>query len=122
MSFRRILGQLISTTPGAIGAIFLDYEGETVEMLCERPFDADEHDLKIIGAYQGIFLTQLRRIAEQIECGKLDRFKIEFARTKVFSCDLQDGYYVVLVTEGSTLEALAWQRLVTCRDALLAEM
>jgi predicted regulator of Ras-like GTPase activity (Roadblock/LC7/MglB family) len=120
--FRRILGELIATTPGAIGAIFLDYEGETVEMLCERPFDADEHDLKILGAYQGIFLTQLRRITEQVEAGKLDRFKIEFTGTKVFSCDLQDGYYVVLVTDASSLEAVVWQHLVSCRDQLLAEM
>ena len=65
MAFQKILHELVTSTPGAIGALFLDWEGETVEMLGARPFDADDHDLKIVGAYQGIFLTQLREM-----CGR----------------------------------------------------
>jgi len=119
--FQAILNDLVSL-PGAIGALFLDWEGETVEMLGARPFDADDHDLKILGAYQGIFLTHLREMCERIDTGKPHRFKVEFAATKVLCCDLKDGYYLVLVTDATTNEGVAWQKLAGTREKLLAEM
>jgi predicted regulator of Ras-like GTPase activity (Roadblock/LC7/MglB family) len=122
MPFRRILQDLVTATHGALGAIFLDQEGETVEVLTERPFEADDNDLKVVGAYSGIFLTQLRNVCHEMGTGKLDRFKLEFATTTVFSCDLKDGYYVVLLTDGTTNEGVAWQRLCECRERLLGEM
>lgn len=120
--FQQILLDMIRETSGALGAIFLDWEGETVEMVTDRPLDADDHDLKIIGAYQGIFLTQLRKLCEEIEVGRPERFKIEFARTRIFSCDLKDGYYLVLVADETTNEGIAWQHLGKCRDRLLPEI
>ena len=122
MSFQPILRELVMSTPGAIGALFLDWEGETVEMLGARPFDADDHDLKIVGAYQGIFLTQLREMCIRTDAGTPHRFKVEFATMTVLSCDLAQGYYVVLVVDTTANEGLAWQRLASCRDRLLAEL
>ena len=122
MTFQPILQDLVRTTQGALGAIFLDYEGETVEMLTERPFDADDHDLKLIGAYQGIFMTQLRKLCDTTGAGAPERFKVEFEKTKILSCDLKDGYYVVLVVDHTANEGIAWQRLARCRERLLAEM
>lgn len=122
MSFGKILHELVAETPGAIGALFLDWEGETVEMLTGRPLDADDHDLKVIGAYQGIFLTQLRELCARTSAGTPHRFKVEFAGTVILSCDLQDGYYVVLVVDGSANEGLAWQGLMRCKAKLLAEI
>ena len=122
MPFRRILQELVNTTHGALGAIFLDQEGETVEVLTERPFEADDNDLKVVGAYSGIFLTRLRNLCHDTGAGKLDRYKLEFASTSVFSCDLKDGYYVVLLTDATANEGLAWQKLCECRERLLGEM
>ena len=48
MVYRAILHELLATTSGAFAAIFLDYEGETVELVCDR--DISDHDLRIIGA------------------------------------------------------------------------
>jgi len=122
VAFQKILRDLVNSTPGAIGALFLDWDGETVEMLGARPFDADDHDLKIMGAYQGIFLTQLREICQRLEAGMPHRFKVEFAATKVLSCDLSEGYYLVLVIDATTNEGLAWQRLSWGRDQLLGQL
>jgi predicted regulator of Ras-like GTPase activity (Roadblock/LC7/MglB family) len=122
LAFQTILKELVTSIPGAIGALFLDWEGETVEMLGARPFDADDHDLKIMGAHQGIFLTQLRQICDRISAGTPHRFKVEFASTKVLSCDLADGYYLVLVVDAATNEGVAWQRMESCRGRLLAAM
>lgn len=122
MQFRDILLDLLRTTPGSVGALFLDSEGESVEVVTERPFDAGDHDLRVIGAYAGIFLSQLRRIATTVDGGNTSRFKAEFAETTIFCTDLQDGYYLVLVADATAVEGIAWRRLDLCRGALLAEM
>jgi len=120
--FDKILRDLVQSTPGAIGALFLDWEGETVGMVGERPFDADEHDLKIVGAYQGIFLTQLRELCARADAGTPHRFKIDFETARVLSYDLKDGYYVVLVVDASANEAVAWKQLEGCRARLILEL
>ena len=62
-----ILHELVATTSGAFAAIFLDFEGETVELVCDRDFS--DHDLRIIGAYQGIFLNRLREMCVRLAIG-----------------------------------------------------
>jgi len=118
--FRLILDELLATTGGAMAAIFLDWEGETVELVCDR--DLNDHDLRIIGAYQVIYMTRLRELCDRIGAGEPERFKIEFEEIKLLSYDIKDGYYAVLVLEGQANEGLAWRRLEECREKLLAEM
>lgn len=118
--FRLILDELLVTTRGALAALFLDYEGETVELVCDR--DLSDHDLRILGAYQGIFLTRLRTLCANAAAGAPQRFKIDFAEVSVMSYDVKDGYYVVLLVDSSAVEGLAWRRLEKCRERLLTEM
>lgn len=120
--FGPILKKLAASVPGSIGVLFLDYEGETVAMLGERPFDLADDALRIIGAYQAIFLTQLRELCERIDAGPLRRMKFDFADARVFCCDLKDGYYLVFVTDLTTSEGLAWRHLGLCAELLLAEI
>ena len=122
MGFREILVDVLQSAGGAIGAIFLDSEGESVEVVSARPFDTDDHDLRVIGAYAGIFLSQLRRITEATNAGEARRFKIDFAASKIFCCVLRDGYYLVLVVDAGAVEGVVWQRLERCRNQLLGEM
>lgn len=122
MAFRGILHELVRSTHGALGAIFVDWEGETVELVTERPLDADDHDLRVIGAYQGIFLTRLREMAEKLPIGTPQRFKIEFEKTMILSCDLKDGYFLVMVVDHEATEGIAWHQLMVCRERLIAEM
>jgi hypothetical protein len=118
--FRLILHEMLATTGGALAALFLDYEGETVELVCDR--DLNDHDLRILGAYQGIFLTRLRTLCSHAGAGEPQRFKIEFDQISVLSFDVRDGYYVVLLVDGSANEGLAWRKLERCRERLIAEM
>ena len=122
MSFRDILADLLQTTRGAIGAAFLDSEGESVEVASARPFDTDDHELRVIGAYAGIFLSHLRRIAEATESGSSRRFKIDFEATSIFCCELGDGYFLVVVVDAAAIEGVVWQGLERGRTAWLAEM
>ena len=118
--FRLILDELLVTTHGALAALFLDFEGETVELVCDR--DLSDHNLRILGAYQGIFLTRLRTLCSNVGAGEPRRFKIEFAEKAVLSYDVKDGYYVVLLVDASHNEGMAWRRLEKCRARLLLEM
>jgi predicted regulator of Ras-like GTPase activity (Roadblock/LC7/MglB family) len=118
--FRLILDELLVTTPGALAAIFLDWEGETVSLACDR--DLSDHSLRILGAYQGIFLTQLRAICAHTGAGEPRRFKIEFAGSSVLNYSVNESYYLVMLVDHDSNEGIAWRRLEKCRQKLLSEM
>jgi predicted regulator of Ras-like GTPase activity (Roadblock/LC7/MglB family) len=120
--FREILLDLLNATHGSLGAIFLDSEGESVEVITERPFEADDHDLRVIGAYQGIFLTQLQRLCDALDAGSPRRFKVQFEKWNVLSCDLKDGYYLVLVVDDTANEGVAWRELERCKARIIVEL
>ncbi|HMC22083.1 MAG TPA: hypothetical protein VKL19_09570 [Thermoanaerobaculia bacterium] len=122
MSFQEILREMLESTPGAIGAVFLDQQGEAIELFAERVFDIGWEGLRAIGAYEGIFLSDLKRACERLSAGKLLRLSIEFEHAKVLSCDLKEGYYLVLVIAAGASEGIAWQRVHQCRERLLAEL
>ncbi|HEV8658486.1 MAG TPA: hypothetical protein VGS96_07635 [Thermoanaerobaculia bacterium] len=120
MVFRGILHELLATTAGAMAVIFLDFEGETVDLVCDR--DLSDHDLRIIGAYHGIFLNRLRELCAKACIGNLHRFKMEFRSTTSLCVDLKEGYYIVLLLDDKGIEEKAWLKLEACKAAVLAEM
>jgi hypothetical protein len=120
--FGDILRDVLGSTHGAIGAVFLDSEGESVEVVTVRPFETDDHDLRVIGAYAGIFMSQLRRVANTTDGGDVARYKFDFAASRIFCTNLKEGYYLVLIVDASTVEGMVWKRLDECRTALLREM
>ena len=122
MSFQKILGDLLQSCEGSIGAIFLDHEGESVALRSERIFDIGEYGLKAIGAYSGMFLTNARRITSTLDAGTPERLTITFDHAKVLSCPLKDGYYLVLVLDAHANEGIAWNRLWQTRNELMLEI
>jgi len=120
MSFRNILDELLVTTHGALAVLFLDWEGETVELVCDR--DLSDHQLRILGAYQGIFLTRLRTMCTHVGAGDPQRFKLEFNSMAVLSLDIKDGYFIVLLVDGTFNEGMSWRRMEKCRERLFQEM
>jgi predicted regulator of Ras-like GTPase activity (Roadblock/LC7/MglB family) len=120
LQFQTILADLLAHVDGAVAAVFLDWEGETVELMSAHSLERDE--LKIMGAQQGILLRHLRRMCDTNRLGPPHRFKIEYTRATVLSCDLKDGYYVVLVVSPDSNEAIAWRWLESCRQRLLVEI
>lgn len=110
---------MLNDIPGSIGAMFLDREGEAVSVASNT---LPAHDAQVIGAYEGIFLSQLRRICEALDHGKPERFKLAAGGANLFAVDLKEGYYLVLVAAHDSPEGLAWQRLESTRDQLLQEI
>ena len=119
MPFYQLLERMMDGLDGALGAMFLDQEGEAVVIV---PKKLPRYDLQVIGAYEGIYLSQLRRIAEDSGMGGTERFTISCANSTLLTFTLKDGYYLVLVLDHSGLEGVGWHRLARCRDAILEEM
>ena len=112
---------MISGLPGVIGAAFLDQEGEAVVTTGVKP-EAGAYEMKVIGAYAGIFLSNVRRICQSLKHGSAHRFKLQCENSTLLVSDLRDGYYVVLVIDNPALESMAWERLLIARDRLIEEL
>ncbi len=119
MAFQYLLNNLLVDVPGAQGAIFLDPEGESVEFVSRR---ATPYELKLEGAYHGIFLRQAARLAELTGAGGLERLTIGGTEMRVMSRALKDGYYLVLVMEPGSPVAIAGAALAKASAAFNREI
>lgn len=119
MNFANILRDLVLNTDGAIAAMFLDREGETVQVIGE---DFLRDELKVIGAYHGLFVGEAQRISQELQYGPLERIKIDWAGSTMLNQVLEGGYYVVVVLCSGSNEALAWQQIERCCNRLRREI
>ena len=108
MPFNYLLTNLLVDVPQAVGAIFVDPEGEAVEWVTRR---GDPFDLKVEGAYHSIFMRQLENVASSVKVGAIDSFVLEGSRLVTLTQALPDGYYVVLIVDRSGSRAQALHRL-----------
>lgn len=108
MPFNYLLTNLLVDVPQAVGAIFVDPEGEAVECVTRHN---DPFDLKVEGAYHSIFMRQLEQLTTRIDAGPIDSFVIEGSRLVTLTQALPDGYYVVLVVDRTASRAQALYRL-----------
>lgn len=119
MPFQKVLSSLVENVEGALAAMFLDDQGETVGVVTAT---IDAYEMQVIGAYQGIFVDHVRRICSAFDHGTLERFKIDWRNSTMFNVDLTEGYYLVLVCRRGVIEALAWRALIECRELLVKEI
>ena len=119
MPFNYLLTNLLVDVPQAVGAIFVDPEGEAVEWVSRHN---DPFDLKVEGAYHSIFMRQLERLTTSVDAGPIDSFVIEGSRLVTLTQALPDGYYVVLVVDRSGSRAHALHRLRRAAEVFAKEI
>lgn len=119
MPFNYLLTNLLVDVPEAVGAIFLDEEGETVDYVTRH---GEPFDLKVEGAYQGIFTRQVDSACSTATLGKLESFTVEANELVTLTHLLPDGYYVVLVARGPTARARAQHHLRRMARMLAREL
>jgi len=108
MDFQYVLADLLSRVAGALGVLFLDYDGETVEALgCTNSI----YDIKVLGAYQGIFLGQAKVFCQQQGLGTFEQMVMKIGREKFLTISLPDGYYVTLILSDLACEGQARREL-----------
>lgn len=119
MPFQYLLTNLLVDVTGAHGAIFLDWEGEAVELVTRQ---ATPYELKLEGAYQGIFLRRLDRLTEQLGDGAVVSLTLSGRQLKVMGRMLKGGYYLLLLMDPATPMFLAGRSMERTAEALNREI
>ncbi len=112
MPFQYTLANLLAHNDGAIAVLFMDETGETVDLTCAeiQPFQ-----MKIAGAYVGIYLRQLAVLLSSAELGETELLHIEKPDVHLYATPLPEGYYLVLIQRRPALVARARQTLLNAR-------
>jgi len=108
MPFNYLLTNLLVDVPAAVGAIFLDEEGETIECVTRH---ADPYEMKVEGAYHSIFKRRFSQVLATAGPAALHRYTLRFDRLTTLTETLPGGYYVVLVMGRSGSQAVARHHL-----------
>lgn len=104
MPFNYLLTNLLVDVPDAVGAIFLDDEGEAIEWVTRHN---DPYELKVEGAYHSIFKRQLESLVSNLEIGDIDSYCVVGENLATLTQILTHGYYVVLVVKRAGVLARA---------------
>lgn len=117
-AFADILKGMVERVPGAVGAIFADWDGEAVDQFAHIP----ELDIKIAGAHWGVVLTLATESLKRASLGAIDELWIEGDHALVLVRRVTDRYYVVLTTGRATHLATARRELLRTTEHLKGEM
>lgn len=102
--FQYVLANLLANNDQALGALFLDDNGETVDLACAG---YTPYQMRVVGAYLGIYLRQLEKVLATTEAGQTRLIHIEKKAVHIYAMPLPDGYYLVLVQSHPALVARA---------------
>ncbi len=119
MPFQYTLANLLAANEGAIAVLFLDDSGEVVDLACAA---YTPYEMKVVGAYVGIYLRQLAEVTEAAGLGPPRGLHIEQAGAHFHATSLPDGYYLVLVQRNPGLVAKARTTLEEARLELTREI
>ncbi len=119
MPLQYVLANLLAESPDAVSVLLLDGEGETVEMACSeyRPFD-----MKLAGAYLGIYLRRIGGMIDGTELGTPLLVHVERDRLHFHVAALPDGYFLALVQRRPALVAESRRRLEHAAQELRREV
>ena len=116
--FRRILRELVTGLPEAWGAIFVDWEGESVDLFATT----DEYEVKLAGAEAGLLLSRLVSSGKDAAMGHTTSAMILAGEHAFFLHTLDEEYFVLLATTAQVLPGLARSRLALAVTALRAHV
>ena len=119
MAFEYVLANLLANTERAVGVMFLDESGETVDMACS---EFTPYQMRVVGAYLGIYLRQLGILAESKVIGPAELLHIEKEEIHLFAAPLADGYYLALIQRRPAVVARTLRSLRAARDELVREI
>lgn len=119
MPFEYILANLLAENDGAVGVLFLDESGETVDLACS---EFSPYQMRVVGAYVGIYLRQTERFLDSSELGKPLWLHIEKDNLHVYAMPLPEGYFLVLVQRRPALAARTKRSMQKACDLLHLEL
>jgi len=117
--FQYILANLLAESEESVGVLFLDENGEAVEV---SSTDLSPNEMKIVGAYLSIYLRQLDRLFESASFGETHLLHIESAGLHIYASPLPEGYFLVLVQRNPALVGKARRSLERAAEELGREL
>ncbi|KAB2958009.1 MAG: hypothetical protein F9K16_13940 [Thermoanaerobaculia bacterium] len=119
MPYQYILADLLARNEGAVGVLFLDDSGETIDVANS---DFSPYQMKVVGAYVGIYLRQAQHFLADSGRGEVRWLHIEKETLHLYARPLPDGYYVVLVQRCPGLSGRARRTLDAACSQLSREL
>ncbi len=120
MPFRTIMKDLVESTSGATGAIFVDGEGEAVDLYSVN--GGDNYHLRVIGAHKGIMLNLIHDAQEAVSDDPVRNVVIRMENFNVLMAPVEDGYFVVMTLESESPVSTARYNIRAAVEALRKAM
>jgi predicted regulator of Ras-like GTPase activity (Roadblock/LC7/MglB family) len=117
--FQYVLANLLANNDSALGALFLDDNGETVDLACAG---YTPYQMRVVGAYLGIYLRQIEKAFTSTDVGHPGMIHIEKKAVHIYAMPLPDGYYLVLVQRHPALVARARMTMTEAAAQLTREL
>ena len=96
MPFKDVLGLIVESVSGGVGAILVDDEGEAVDVFTH----GDMYEIRLAGAHHGIILTLLEEAMKRSENGNsLRSLSIKAEKLTYTIMPVQEGLFVVLMQD-----------------------
>ncbi len=105
--FAEVLAELVGGTPGAMGAVFIDWEGESVDQFGHIP----ELDIRLMGAHWGIILNQIKSLTDKHALGQPRSIMLSSEQADVIIQTITEDYCVVLTMKKGSHLATAMREL-----------
>ena len=119
MPYQYILANLLANNDGALAVLFVDEVGETIDLATS---EFTPYDMKVLGAYMGIYQRQLAELLGGAEHGDLQLLHVEKDSVHLYATALPDGYSLVLVQRRPGLVAQARETLEAARRQMAREI
>ncbi|MCB9558363.1 MAG: roadblock/LC7 domain-containing protein [Deltaproteobacteria bacterium] len=94
--FADILRHEMTEIPGIVGAIFADWEGESVDLYS----NVGQTNMKLAGAHWGIIYSQARTAFRKRQLGMIQQMILDFEQQRVVVRRITDEYFVVVAVQG----------------------
>jgi hypothetical protein len=117
--YHYILANLLAVNDRAAGVLFLDDTGETIDLACA---ERDPEEMRVLGAYLGIYLRTIERVAADGALGEPRLIHLERGGLHVYTVPLPDGYHVALVQRQPALVGRALRSLQAAAAQLEREV
>lgn len=96
MDFRSPLKDIVSSVKGAIGAVFVDSEGEMIEEYTI----GDSYEIRLMGAHQGLILNLMENsLKEMGNSNSIQGFTIKSDRYIFSVAPVADGAFLLLLQQ-----------------------
>jgi hypothetical protein len=117
--FQYILANLLAENADAVGVLFLDGSGETVDLACS---EFTPYQMRVLGAYLGIYLRRLEKILSGNNLGEPRLIHIEKRAVHIYAMPLAEGYYLALVQRHPALVARTRRSMEQAVEDLTREL